>query len=139
MAGGFPISGVESSLFNLHPPPALSPSLAFLGSMPGLLFWQAEPKEIFCKQRLQVTLSRLGPAHCRVSGQPLQQRDATTATPEQPAPQGSHRAGWGPVPSPAPLLSGDFIPTTHCPHTTSPSDGRTEQMTTDNSIRGVTE
>lgn len=28
MAGRLPISGVESFLFNLHPPPALSPSLA---------------------------------------------------------------------------------------------------------------
>lgn len=133
MAGGFPISGVESSLFNLHPPPALSPGLAFLGSMPGLLFRQAEPKEMFCEQRLQVTLSRPELAHCRVPGQPpaaawcdmRPPRTALSAT-QQPAP-GRLQAATGPLaavlspPSPAPIWG--LLP--HRPQATSIGDGRT--------------
>lgn len=152
MAGGFPISGVESSLFNLHPPPALTPSLAFLGSMPGLLFWQAEPKEMICKQRLQVTLSLLGLAHCRVSGRPPRSSvvqhaglpsslhpEALTelAHPEAltelaplagvlSPPQPRSRLGSSSPPPPALTLRPQVME-------------EPEQMTTHNSVRGVTE
>lgn len=136
MAGGLPISGVESSLFKMHPPPALSPSLAFLGSMPGLLFWQAEPKELFCKQRLQVTLSCLGLAPCRVSGHPpcssMMQHTATPTLPSVP-PSSLHPKEVTELALLAGVLSppqscsypGEHSPTPHCPHTASTSDGRT--------------